>query len=342
VLSTSRELFQRRFDRLRDTVLVEVVDLIERSTAEFHPTSRLHEMASYHYGTGGKRVRAMIPLLFADAVGRSPRELVPFSAACEILHNATLVHDDLQDGDRLRRGAPTVWVKYGAPSAINLGDAMLYHTIALAQRMDVAAEQKLQIISFIIDSALRVIEGQEQEFRLMAKPEPELEDYFRMVEGKTSGLFALPLVGAAKLLGSSQQLIDGLLEASRHLGVVFQLQDDLLDVYGQKGRERPGSDIAEGKISALSAYCLKLASPEDRRWFREVLVRERTEVNDDEIDKAILLYESSGARQRVLEDLERHRLCAVSSEHLQEYPEICDLLSSIASWFLEPIGDLVQ
>jgi geranylgeranyl pyrophosphate synthase len=341
VLSTSRELFQHRFNRLRDTFLVEVVELIEHSTAQFHPASRLNEMAIYHYGTGGKRVRAMIPLLFADAVGRSPRSLVPFSAACEILHNATLVHDDLQDGDRLRRGVPTVWVKYGAPSAINLGDAMLYHTIALAQRMDVGDDRKLEIITFIIDSALRVIEGQEQEFRLMAKPEPELEDYFQMVEGKTSGLFALPLVGAAKLLDSPPQLIEGLLEASRHLGVLFQLQDDLLDVYGQKGRERLGSDIAEGKISALSAYCLKLASADERSWFREVLGRERSRVTDEEIARAISLYETSGARQRVIEDLERHRLGAVSSEHLQAYPEICGLLSSIASWFLDPIADVL-
>ena len=83
--------------------------------------SLLRRMANYHMQSEGKRLRAILPLLVAEALGVDPGRVVPFAAACEMLHNASLVHDDLQDGDSIRRGQPAVWRKFGTPQAINLG-----------------------------------------------------------------------------------------------------------------------------------------------------------------------------------------------------------------------------
>ena len=122
--------------------------------------------------------------------------MLPFGAACEMIHNATLVHDDLQDGDELRRGRPTVWRQYGMPQAINLGDAMFYYAVLLTQHTELSPARRDALITSVLNETLRVIDGQEQEFQLKVNGRPTMQAYLSMVEGKTSGLFALPIGGA--------------------------------------------------------------------------------------------------------------------------------------------------
>jgi len=185
------------FEALRERYLPDIMALIE---------------------TGGKRLRAVLRLRVGEAVGADPAQLVPFGAACEMLHNATLVHDDLQDGDRLRRGRATVWHRYGAAQAINLGDAMFYYTLLLVHRLELPIDRREAIARRVLEETLRVIEGQEREFRLRQFSRPPLPDYFAMVEAKTSGLFALPMAGAAALCGRPAEVVRGLQEAAGHMG----------------------------------------------------------------------------------------------------------------------------
>src|SRR5690606_5165969 len=131
-----------------------------------------------------------------------------------------LVHDDLQDGDMVRRGRMTVWNRYGVPQAINLGDAMFYFAVLLCQRLDVPAARREAMSRRLLVETLRVIDGQEREFMMKDQEGLTLDDYFTMVEGKTSGLFALPMAGAAELCGADERQLADLAEASRHLGVL--------------------------------------------------------------------------------------------------------------------------
>src|SRR5437773_2405363 len=101
-----------------------------------------------------------MPLLTAQALGSDPERVVGFGAACEMLHNATLVHDDLQDGDLVRRGQLTVWNRFGVPQAINLGDAMFYFAVLLCQRADGPVRREATVRRFLA-GMLRVIDGQE-------------------------------------------------------------------------------------------------------------------------------------------------------------------------------------
>src|SRR5690606_9039080 len=127
------------------------------------------------------------------------------------------------------------------------------------------------------------------------KEAPTLADYFAMVEGKTSGLFALPMAGAAELCGAAPELVEGLAEAARHMGVLFQIQDDTLDLYGDKGRELRGADIAEGKRSALVVHALGELADNERAWLVEVLDKERSETSQEEIDRACELLKDCGS-----------------------------------------------
>ena len=176
---------KRTLEQLGAEHLPAILGLIEEIVVEGAPAgSSLPEMTSYHMSTGGKRLRALLPLAVAESLGRPARDLVPFGAACELLHNATLVHDDLQDGDTIRRDQPTIWVKYGEARAINLGDAMLYYTLMLVDALDAPVETRHRASNRVLKETLRVIDGQEREFLLKELGDPSPEDYIRMVEGK--------------------------------------------------------------------------------------------------------------------------------------------------------------
>lgn len=332
-----------RFSELRDGYLPRILSLIEEVVRDANPEgSTLGGMLDYHMDTGGKRLRALTPLLVAQAFGRDPAEVLALGAACEMLHNATLVHDDLQDGDTTRRGKATVWAEYGMPQAVNLGDAMFYYTILLAQRLEIPAVRREAVARRVLVDTLRVIDGQEKEFALKTNDDLTVEDYFRMVEGKTSGLFALPMAGAAQVLGLGADVVEGLAEAARHLGVLFQIQDDVLDLYGDKGRDVRGSDVGEGKRSALVAHALTHASLADRAWLLAVLDRPREETTEQDVRDVMALFERVGSLDYTLDEIRSRRERAVSVPALQPYPKVLGLVAGLCDLFLQPIAPLLE
>ena len=329
-----------RFDGMRARHLDEILELI-RSAAQEAGGDSLDGMTAYHFETGGKRLRALLPLLIAESLGRDPAKMVPFGAACEMLHNATLVHDDLQDGDEVRRGRPTVWKKFGIPQAINVGDAMFYYTLLLAQRLEVPAILREAAARRILVETLRVIDGQEREFQLKRPNAVSLDEYFRMVEGKTSGLFALPMAGAAELAGGSPTVIDGLTGAARHLGVLFQIQDDVLDLYGDKGRAVRGSDVGEGKRSALVVHALNHGSPADRQWLLETLDKDRAATSEQDVIDVMQLFERTGSLRFALDELQRRRDAAVAAVERSGDVALIRLVAGLGDLFLAPIQPLL-
>jgi geranylgeranyl pyrophosphate synthase len=333
--------FRDRFSSLRAQWLPTIMELADEVVQGSVPTgSTLPGMARYHLRTGGKRLRALLPLLTAEALGADPGELVPLGAACEVLHNATLVHDDLQDGDRLRRGQSSVWVRYGVPQAINLGDAMFYWTLLLVQRLGGDAARREAVAQRVLLETLRVIDGQEQEFGLKEQA-ASLEGYFSMVEGKTSGLFALPMAGAALYCGAPAAVVEDLAEAARHMGVLFQIQDDVLDLYGSKGRDMVGTDIAEGKRSALMARALTTLPPDQAAWLEAVLDAPRDETSPAQIAQAIDLIRSCGALDFALAELERRRAAALAVPSVASNPALTELVGGMCAVFLAPIEQVI-
>ena len=332
-----------RFESLRQRFMDRILELIRETAAEAGGDS-LDDMTAYHFSTGGKRLRALLPMLVAETLGHEPNKLVPFGAACEMLHNATLVHDDLQDGDEVRRGQPTIWKKYGTPQAINVGDAMFYYTLLLAQRIEAPVALREAAARRILVETLRVIDGQEREFQLKTAEGITLQDYFRMVEGKTSGLFALPMAAAAEIVNAPKAVVDGLTEAARHLGVLFQIQDDVLDIYGDKGRDVRGSDIGEGKRSALVVHALTHAEPEDRDWLQQTLDKDRSETTPQDVADVMALFERTGTLRFTLDELGRRRDAAVAAVAGlgADAGDLQTLVEGLCDLFLAPIQPLLK
>ena len=209
------------------------------------------DMSRYQFSTGGKRLRASIPGWVYAACGADPVEAIPLGCALELIHNATLVHDDLQDGDTVRRGKPTVWKRWSSAQAINCGDALFQFATAMVCEMKLEGSVLTKILRCLSEGSLQVIEGQAQEFLVKEEFYPAWARYLGVVRGKTAALIAASVTTALIALDASGEVIRASEDASMEAGVLFQLQDDLLDLYGEKGRERRGSDIAEGKVSAF-------------------------------------------------------------------------------------------
>lgn len=340
--STEIHALHQQFLSFRDTWWPDVEAEMARLVNDMTQTSSpLRRMYTYHMGTGGKRLRAILPLMIAESLGMDPARAVPFAAACEMLHNASLVHDDLQDGDSMRRGNPTVWKKFGAAQAINMGDAMIAFTLLLSERLDAEPGIREAVKSRTLSEMLRVIDGQAIEFDMKARGDTTVAAYMRMVEGKTSSLFSLPVGGAALLAGAPEPVERGLMQAAAQIGVLFQIQDDLLDLYGDKGRLSPGGDIREGKPTVLAVHFLERASAADASWLGGILDKAPNATTPEDVDRVREAFRTSGSLGFALQELDRRRDMALRvSEADPAFERPMAVMEQACNLFLAPIAGL--
>lgn len=298
----------------------------------------LGEIVAHHLGTGGKRLRARLALIATEALGGEKPRAVPWAAACELLHNATLVHDDLQDGDTHRRGKTAVWVKYGAAQAINTGDLMLMLPYQAVARLEVHPATKWELTDILTHHALTTVRGQALEFDLLKKAENGSlrTSFLRAVEGKTSALFQAPVHGAAVLAGHSPARAEEIAAPFRFLGLLFQFQDDVLDLYGNKGREMAGMDLKEGKVSSLVVEHLAL-HPEDSEWLLGALQKPRDETDETDVERAIEVFRSGGALSAVLAQIRTMEEKVSNSQVLGDFSGLHELVNSFVRLILDPI-----
>ena len=252
------------------------LDLVEKTLSEVLPTSRpavLSEAMRYAVGTGGKRIRPLVCLASAVAVGGKPEDAKYPAAAIELLHNYTLIHDDLpaMDNDRERRGKPTVWVTFGEPNAILAGDALLalaYQVAAKAPR-NVAA-----IVDVLGEKGVGVVQGQVEDvaslkFEVSGPQTPNLKpqtvDF--IYRHKTADLFIAAAAMGGLAGGGGAADVAMLKEFALNLGLAFQYEDDLLDGDSPYSREKTEALVNETTTAAVAALD-KL--PGDTTFLREL------------------------------------------------------------------------
>lgn len=269
---------------------------------------RCGAMVVEHLTTGGKRIRAHLAMAASQALGGEPGAAIPWAAACELLHNASLVHDDLQDGDRMRRGAPTLWVRHGEAQAINAGDLLLMLPTLALDELETDDGVRWGLSRALARFAADTVRGQSLEMSLLDSRRFTWADYMRAVQGKTAGFFALPIFGAALLAGRTRAQATALADEFGRIGSIFQIQDDVIDLYGEKGRGAVGADIREGKVSALVVEHMRLY-PEESEWLYEVLATPREETSDEMVAEVIRRFRDGGALEEVLD-----RIYSLASE----------------------------
>ncbi|HEY1100055.1 MAG TPA: polyprenyl synthetase family protein [Myxococcota bacterium] len=294
-----------------------------------------------HLETGGKRIRARLALAAASALGVSTTTATPWAAAVELLHNATLVHDDLQDGDRTRRGRPTTWAVHGMAQAINCGDLMLMLPTLLAAEVPASEAVRFRLSTSLARRAAATVRGQAADLNLRSTVDhgDPVDAYIRCIEGKTGELFALPVEGAALIAGHDVDTARALAEPFFVLGQLFQLQDDVLDLFGDKGRDARGADVREGKVSALVVEHLRL-HPADRAWLLNILDTPRDDTADVDVAAVIDRFERGGALTAVLRRIGALATRAHQAPAHAERPELQALVVELIGLVLKPIQAL--
>lgn len=261
-----------------------------------HQDDFLSEPIWYHMDSGGKRVRPALCLITCSALGGDPKGAIPFAVAVEILHNMFLIHDDIEDGDTMRRDRPTVWCKYGMPNALNVGDYLLGRAYRSILNSTLPAEKRLRLLDIFTLTYEKTVEGQALDINWRGDREFTIEKYLRIVELKTAYYLTCGMVGGAVIAGAPKVVVEKLWELGHSIGPAFQIKDDLIDLSQGKGRGgQIGSDIKEGKPSFLYAYTLSKADTKDRDRLIKIMLKPREETSNKEVEEVIALYKKYGA-----------------------------------------------
>ncbi|MFN8413778.1 MAG: polyprenyl synthetase family protein [Anaerolineales bacterium] len=270
-------------------------------------TKIFHEMLTYHMGwTGegagpeatGKRIRPLMVLLSAASCGGDWKQALPAAAAVELVHNFSLVHDDVQDNSDKRRGRPTVWTKWGVPMAINVGDALFVIANQSVATLDKAypAATVVRASTILNDICLDLTRGQFLDMSYEERSDLNMDDYWPMIGGKTSALLSACTHIGALLGGANAEAQENYRLFGYHLGLAFQVQDDILGIWGDEAvtGKSAASDLVEGKNSLPVLYALEKNGAFAKRW-------NQGPIKAEEVKEIASLLETEGARTYAME-----------------------------------------
>lgn len=236
---------QNQFETLLPAIEAEMRSVLQANT---HPTDPFYGMIHYHMGwadeqlqpivvKSGKNIRPVLCLLICQAAGGNWQQAVPAAAAIEILHNFSLVHDDIEDISPTRRGRPTIWKLWGEPLAINTGDAMfaLAH-LALTRLLDhgVDAARVVRALRRFDEVCVQLTQGQHADMSFEKRTQVSVDEYIEMITGKTAVLISLCAELGALVAGCDDETITHYATFGRNIGLAFQVIDDILGIWGDE------------------------------------------------------------------------------------------------------------
>ena len=292
------------FNGFRDEIETEIKSLV---LEEGFP---LYRMMGYHMGwlneygeadevEAGKRIRPTLCMLACEALGGDVKAALPAAAAVELVHNFSLIHDDIQDGNSERHNRPTVWWVWGPAQAINAGDGMhALARLALLRQTDsgMPPERTLKAVGLLDEACLRLCEGQYLDLTYQERVDISQDAYFKMIEGKTAALISCAAELGAVMSSAEEPVARAMATFGTKLGLAFQIRDDILDLWGQQDTGKPlAGDILNKKKSLPIVYAIENASGAERRTLGDVYFKRVMEPED--IDKIIEVLETLGARE---------------------------------------------
>jgi len=252
---------------------------------------------------GGKRIRPRLALLASAALGGVPHAM-ELALAVELLHSATLLHDDLVDDAETRRGREAAFRKYGNAVSVLSGDYLLSRVLYL-----LAETGRIELVHLFAEAARLLAEGEVLQFQVAAYQEYSEEAYYRIIEGKTAALMVAATEGAALLGGARPELRAALRDFGYHYGLAFQIRDDYLDLMGDEAKlgKPVGGDVREGKVTLITLWLLE----QHPDVVGPILLRRAAEPGD--VERLRQLAEESGVARRVAEALRERVQLAVQA-----------------------------
>lgn len=336
-------------DALIDPYLQEAIEALDGEAP------LLTGMARYHLGwmspsfepvhpetiDRGKRIRPLVALLSCAAVGGDPPRAAPLAAAIELLHNFTLVHDDIQDQSPTRRHRPTVWSLWGSSQAINAGDALFAGAhLALYRLRDCGVPDGLvlRLAGAFDRTTIAIVRGQVLDLQFEGRDDVTPADYHRMIAGKTAAIVRFAAWGGALAGGASEPVADGLAAFGLALGLGFQVRDDLLGIWGEAAEtgKAAADDIRRRKQSLPILILRERASQQDREELAALY--SQPEISAGGIERVLALLAAYDVRSAIeteiaaLHDQAREALLAATGEQPNPARDaLLDLVEMLAS-----------
>jgi geranylgeranyl diphosphate synthase, type I len=273
--------------------------------------SPLYNMMSYHLGwideegnptknNSGKALRPALCLFSCEAVGGNYHKAVPAAAAVELVHNFSLIHDDIQDDDKERRHRPTVWAIWGKPQAINAGTAM--HILANAalirlQGDGISSNKQLYLGQRLDEVTLSLLEGQYLDIGFEDRFDIKVNDYLTMVSGKTAALISGSMEIGALIGTNDENKVKSFSEVGKSLGLAFQIRDDILGIWGKEEEtgKPSGNDIRRKKKSYPVVFFLENSGDPVKKELLSIY--QNTDMTNITVNRVIELFDSMGARE---------------------------------------------
>lgn len=293
------------------------------------------EMVKYQLASGGKRIRPWIAVTFSRIFNGNELNALYFGTSVELIHNASLVHDDIQDGDTTRRGQASAWKKYSMDQAINLGDALFALAFEVFKKCELEPKRKLELMEFSMRTVGELVNGQVKEIFYRQNNLITPDEYLHLVSGKTGSLFRLACRGAVMLAQNGAEAIYSDLDnIGTSLGNMFQIRDDIIDVFGLKEGRPAGSDIKEGKPSILSSLVITKLTGKEKEDFISMYFVPTKKKTKTLIKKIIKTYHDTGVVSDALEMYMKEKDVMFSINLVKEnsylklfLQELCDYLS---------------
>ena len=260
----------------------------------------LYDAALHLIASGGKRLRPYMVIKSCEILGGRQTDALLAAGAVEMVHNFTLVHDDIMDNDEMRHGVPTVHKKYGMPFAILAGDVLFskaYHTLSAS---NLSPKQTTELVSRLSKACVDVCEGQILDISMAdAKKIPSQSDYIKMITKKTAALFDVSCSMGAICSKSKEKDVSNLSSFGKNLGIAFQITDDLIGVMGDsKITKKPvGNDLREGKKSLPIVLAIKKAKGKEKKIILKAFGNPKATKND--LEKAVRIIQSLGIEKNV-------------------------------------------
>jgi len=285
---------------------MEVVDILKKYSKDIDveiknslgtvDPEELQKSTQHLIKAGGKKIRPSLVVLSSEAVGGTVEVAIKTAAAVELIHTFSLIHDDIMDKDEMRRGEPSVHVLWGESMAILAGDTLFskaFETVLETPVNSISYERVLNALKTVVDSCIKICEGQASDMCFEGNFEVNEEEYMNMIYKKTGALIAAATRSGAILGGGNPEEVEILTEYGRLIGLAFQIQDDYLDVISEEENlgKPVGSDIVEGKMTLMVVHALSNASDEDK----EELISILKDGEDTDVDRAIELFEKYGS-----------------------------------------------
>jgi geranylgeranyl diphosphate synthase type I len=292
----------------------------------------LSDIFTNHFGweegnkRNGKKIRPNLLLLVSYASGGNWQKAVPAAAAIEIIHNYSLIHDDIEDGDKKRHGRSTAWVTFGVPQAINAGDALLAAGISATQRLKsfYPLETVNEVQNRLTKAVLSLTIGQSLDLQYAKEEIISVDDYEQMIKNKTANLIEESVVLGGILGGMRQEHINKMQKFGHCVGMAFQIKDDWLGIWGDENLtgKSTSNDLLSNKKSLPIVYGLKLKKDFYHFW-------QSGKIKKSNLNTAVKLLEKDGTRQFV-EEIEEHwknKAKSVIAPLMGIYPEMEHVLN---------------